>query len=256
MGPDPTATLAAHRLAVAGAWLGHVHPTQVIELRPYADRAARRADDPSMPWPFGSPNPDLPYLLAELSWMDGMLAFAREDPASLDLARSELSDGEDWAMRRFQRSLRAFALALEGNHGAAADTLYALEMLVPPDQVPVLWTSGTFEEMPVLHAVNRLAAGLWLLAEGDTARAEELLHWQESVHPPSIKVNGFAAPLARLELARTAEARADYATAREHYLWFLRSAPIDYNAELGAEARAAVARLEAELAAAEDGGGR
>ncbi len=250
-GPDPTATLAVYRLAVAGAWLGHVGQTQVSELRPYAERAARRAGDPSISFPWGNPDPDLPRLLAEQSWLDGVLAFASEDPDGLDLARSEIPAGEDRTMATFSRSLRAFALALEGDRAAAADSLYVLEMLVPPDQVPVLWASRIFEEMPVLHAVNRLAAGRWLLARGDTVRAEALLHWQENVHPPAVKVSGFAAPLARLELARIAEARADYATAREHYLWFLRSAPIDYNAELGTEARAAVARIDEELAARE-----
>jgi len=225
-----------------------VDPAQVIELRPYADRAARRADDSSMPWPAANPNPDLPHLLAELSWLDGILAFASEDPDGLDRARAEIPDDEHWIVRRFDRSLRAFALALEGNRTAAADSLYALEILLPPDEKPVLWTSSINEEMPVLHAVNRLAAGRWLLAEGDSARAEELLHWQEAMHPPSIKVNGFAAGLARLELARIAEARGDQATAKEHYLWFLRSHPIDYNADLGVEARAAVARIDAELA--------
>ncbi len=249
VGPDPTVTLAVYRLAVTGAWLGNVDPARIVELRPYAERAARRADDPSMPWPGANPNPDLPYLLAELSWLDGVLAFASEDADGLARAHAEISEDEDWTMRRFYRSLGAFALFLAGNRTAAADSLYALEMLLPPDEKPVLWTSSIYEEMPVLHAVNRLAAGRWLLAEGDTVRAEELLYWQESVHPPSVKVSGFAAGLARLELARIAEARGDQATAKEHYLWFLRSHPIDYYADLGAEARAAVARIDAELAA-------
>jgi hypothetical protein len=132
--------------------------------------------------------------------------------------------------------------------------MYALEMLVPPEEPPMLWTSAVFEEMPVNQAVNRLAAGRWLLAAGDTLRAEEILSWQEVFHPPAVKVNGIVAGLARLELARIEEARGNWIAAGDQYRWFLRADPIDDYADLGAEARAAVARIDAELATREPPG--
>jgi tetratricopeptide (TPR) repeat protein len=151
-------------------------------------------------------------------------------------------------VNRFERSLAAFELALDGDTTAAADSLYALEMFVPADEAPILWTHTGYEEIPINQAVNRLAASRWLLALGDTVRAEELLAWQEVLHPPAVKVNGIVVGLANLQLARIEDARGDREEARGHYLSFLRTDPIDDYADLGAEARAAVARLDEELA--------
>jgi tetratricopeptide (TPR) repeat protein len=240
-GAYPSTALAAYRLGVAGAWLGYVDAAAMTELRPLAERAARRTDGP--------PDPKLPYLLAELSWMDGILAFVSNDPAALRLARSEIPDDEDWVFRRFERSLAAFQLYLEGDRAAAADSLYSLEAVVADAGEFFLWTSSNFEEIPMLRSLNRLAASRWLLAEGDSLRAEKLLYWHEAWQIPSFKVSGPVAGLAYLELGRIYEGWGLPEDAREFYLRFLRTDPIDNYADLGAEARAAVARLDEKLAA-------
>jgi hypothetical protein len=240
-GAYPSTALAAYRLGVAGAWLGYVDAAAMRELRPLAERAARRTDGP--------PDPELPYLLAELSWTDGILAFVSNDLAALRRARSNIPDDEDWVFRRFERSLAAFQLYLEGNRAAAADSLYSVEAIVADDGEFFLWTSSNFEEVPVLRSLNRLAASRWLLAEGDSVRAEELLYWHEAWMIPSFKVSGPVAGLAYLELGRIHDGWRFLEDAREFYLRFLRTDPIDDYADLGVEARAAVARLDEELAA-------
>jgi serine/threonine-protein kinase len=239
-GSDATTALAAYRLGVAGAWLGYVDAAAMKELRPLAERAARRTDGP--------PDPELPYLLAELSWLDGILAFVSNDIAGLRRARSDIPGNEDWVFSRFERSLAAFQLYLEGDRAAAADSLYSLEMAVADEGELFLWTSSNFEEIPVLRSLNRLAASRWLLAEGDSLRAEKLLYWHEAWMIPSFKVSGFAAGLAYLELGRIHEGWGLLEGAREFYLHFLRTDPIDDYAELRTEARAAVARIDEELA--------
>jgi hypothetical protein len=239
-GAYPSTALAAYRLGVAGAWLGYVDAAAMRDLRPLAERAARRTD--------GRPDPKLPYLLAELSWMDGILAFVSNDLAALRRARLDIPDNEDWVFRRFERSLAAFQLYLEGDRATAADSLYAAEAVVADDGEFFLWTSSNFEEIPMLRSLNRLAASRWLLAEGDSLRAEDLLYWHEAWQIPSFKVSAPFAGLAYLELGRIHEGWGLLEDAREFYLRFLRTDPIDDYAEFGAEARAAVARLDVQLA--------
>ena len=100
----------------------------------------------------------------------------------------------------------------------------------------------------MLRSINRLALSRWLFAKGDPTRAEGLLYWHEAVHPPLMKVSLFAEGLASLELGRIHEAMGRPETARKYYRKFLRTDPIDDYAELGEEAREAVARLDLALA--------
>ena len=219
--------------------MGHVDVGEMRALATYAERAARTTES--------SLGPEERYLLAELAWLDGLLAVASGDLPGLQEPGARIQGAGDWILQRLARSLAALELALSGEPHVAADSIYALEMLVPPEEPPMLWTSAIFEEMPVNQAVNRLAAGRWLLAAGDTLRAEELLSWQEVFHPPAIKVNGIVAGLARLELARIEEARGNWIAAGDLYRWFLRADPIDDYADLAAEAREAVERLDGVL---------
>jgi len=238
-GEDPSAAIAAYRLAVAGAWLGFLEPEAVRNLRGRVERAIEASP--------GEVDPDERYLRVELAWFDGMLAAAEGDLAALREARDRIAPEGDWISAKFRRSLSAFALDLEGNRSAAADSLYRVETGVGRGGEPDLWTSSIWEEVPVLRPVNRLILHRWLLAEGDTARAERLLYWHESIHPPGMKASLFAEGPAYLELGRIHDAWDRPEAAREFYLRFLRTDPIDDYAAWAEEARAAVARLNGEL---------
>ena len=164
-GADPTASLAAYRLAVAGAWLGFLDTRDVRDLRSYAEGATRKKQSQF--------DPDQRYLQAELAWLDGVLAVSDDDRSGLSQARDAIPVEDDWIYGRFRRSLQAFELAANGDNAAAADSLYVVETTASDGGLPFLWTSSIHEEAPVFRPVNRLALSRLLVALGDTVRAEK-----------------------------------------------------------------------------------
>jgi len=98
--------------------------------------------------------------------------------------------------------------------------------------------------------VNRLTAGQWLSAAGETAKAARLLTWHEAIGNPgahSTHANALLAPLAYLARARILEAQGHRDAARDHYGRFLSNydapAPTSAVARQVAEARAALQRM-------------
>jgi hypothetical protein len=94
--------------------------------------------------------------------------------------------------------------------------------------------------------VGRLAAGRWLLQEGDTTQAARLLTWHEGwiANPTVSQANLILGGPATLESARIDEARGRPAIARAEYERFLRlyDLPTASQRALVEEARRAVRR--------------
>ena len=118
------------------------------------------------------------------------------------------------------RSLAAFAVALAGDRGRAADSLEALE----GERVERGWSRYRSDMHPFLTAIDRLAAGRWLRERGDAARAARLLTWHEAVLFPQRETrhaNVMVQGLAYLELARATAALGHDDLARDYYQRFL-----------------------------------
>ena len=220
---DSTAALTAYGLAVAGAHLGSV------------DRGRAAAERPGrLPtWPEGR---------AELAWLDGILAHASGDAAGLARARRQVHESGSAEADLLERSLAAFAVELTGDRRAAARALAALE-----------WESAEHtrhheygRHHPFFNSVNRLSAGRWLLAAGDTTQASRLLNWHEAVlwafHRFLGPANGVFAPPALFERARIEEASGDTSAAAADYREFLQRYDLP-RGEWAARVEEAVGRL-------------
>jgi hypothetical protein len=226
--PDPGAALYRYRVAVIGAWLGAVT----------ADSAARRraaaiADSATL----------APAKRAEIAWLDGLLAYARQDSSALSSARRALATADSVTAPMLGRSLAAFADALAGDRGRAADSLEALEV----ERLERGLSRRSSDAHPFLTAIDRLAAGRWLRERGDAARAAHLLTWHEAVLFPMRETrhaNAMVQGLAYLELARANEALGRNDLAREYYQRFLwrHDAPSTAHRHLVDEARRALER--------------
>jgi hypothetical protein len=171
-----------------------------------------------------------PAFKAELAWLDGILAAARQDRVGLASARAAVEAAGDTSIARpWLVSLVAFELALRGNRRVAASQLSTLD-------IPV--------GHPIRGAIHRMAAASWLLEAGDTSNALKLLTWHEAIGPPFIgKIP--AGTLAYLELARVEQARGQFAQARRDYRQFLvrYDMPPASHRHLVVEASAALGRL-------------
>ena len=190
--PNTPQEFALYKLAVLGAFLGGIPNTRAAERRPSAEIRS---------------SVDTPVFKAELAWLDGILAAARQDRVGLASARAAVEAAGDTSIARpWLVSLVAFELALRGNRRAAAYRLATLD--IDP--------SGH----PLRGAIHRMAAVPWLLEAGDTAKALKLLTWHEAIGSPFIgKIP--AGTLAYLELARVEQARGQFAQARRDYQQFL-----------------------------------
>lgn len=194
----PIGSMANYGLGVIGTWLGEVSPDQARALRPTGE-ADRPTDD------------------AERRWLDGILAYAVRDPAALDSARADLTDHPAEHSDRLARSLEAFALALAGDSAAAGRRLADLE-----EEAVDSGAHNRYGRLyPWLTPLDRLAAGRWLAASGDTARALRILGGANAVLQerhglmgPAIRV---LAPRAALDRARLHAARGDRIRAAHHY---------------------------------------
>jgi hypothetical protein len=222
---EASAPLFRYRVAVVAAWLGAVAPREADTRREAVARVA------SLLAPEGR---------AELSWLDGLLAVARNDTTALRAARRSLA-GADVAL---DRSLAAFARNLAGERDAAADSLVRLE-IERAQTGSARWES---DRSPFLTAVDRLAAARWLTAGGRQAQAARLLTWFEGIpypEPLTRQANAMIEGLAYLERGRVAEALDQRALAVRYYERFLSvyDAPTPAHRHLMEDARASLRRL-------------
>jgi tetratricopeptide (TPR) repeat protein/TolB-like protein len=221
----PTA-LDEYSMAVLGVWLGAVDATEAVRRRPAAQEAIGGFQDENV----------RRFSYGDLAWLDGLLAFARQDPKGITQASEDARADPDAPVLR--RSLAAFGRALSGNRAAAARELAEVEWACVNRRV----CGAPRFSIPV----HRLAAATWLLEAGDTAQAARLLTWHEAaVGAWTASFSYVVTPFAYLTLARIEEAQGKSRSAREHYAQFLRrfDAPTKAQAHLREEARGAMARL-------------
>jgi serine/threonine-protein kinase len=226
---EPNAPLYAYRMAVVGAWLGALTPGVASSRRASAARDSANL-------PLGS--------LAELTWLDGMLAVTRRDTRALGVARRALRGADTASAAILDRSLAAFADELAGARDRATDSLVALER----DRAERGLSRYNSDRHPFLTAVDRLAAGRWLRERGQPGDAARLLSWHEAVVVPmraTRQANAAVQGLAYLERARAAESLGRNDVARDYYRRFLwhYDAPTPLHRHLVDEANQALGRL-------------
>ena len=221
-GGEADAPLFRYGQAVTAAWLGAVEPAAAGQRRPTV--ALQSPED-----------------AAALAWLDGILAYTRGDRAALGRARESLRGSRDTAASDLDQSLAAFEAYLRGDHSRAATELGRLErrraQLLQNDNAHT-WLAG----------IDRLAAGRWLAAGGDTAQALSLLHWTETLLAPHgkwILTNRMMGGPAMLEQARLEEGQGRAEEARRAYARFLEwyQLPGVRERRLVSEAQSALARL-------------
>lgn len=140
--------------------------------------------------------------LAELSWLDGIVAYAGRDSSGLEGARRRLTEIPASHREHLVASLDAVGRHLTGDRAAAARQLAALEW-----EFARLDDRAARARHPHLAAVHRMLAARWLLEAGDTLQASRLLAWFDAIGGPASAANQVAAPLALYERARIEEAR-------------------------------------------------
>jgi hypothetical protein len=202
---EPNAVLYPYRMAVVGAWLGALAPDVAAQRRLVAVR-----DSGSLS----------PANLAELAWLDGILAVTNRDAKSLAEARRALRGGDSASAPMPDRSLAAFEDALAGERRRAADSLVALER----ERADRGLSRGASDSHPFLTAVDRLAAARWLQELGQPGEAAGRLTWFEAVLVPmreTRQANAAVEGLAYLERARVADALGRNDIARDYYQRFL-----------------------------------
>ena len=197
--------LLPYGVGAVGAWLDELSSAEATD--------ARRAVVPSA-------EPLRPEERAELAWLDGLVAFAEADRASLDAARERLVGSEGRFTEDLAGSLDAFATALDGDSASAGRRLAALEWNALDRFAP------RGRSHPWVAGVNRLASARWLAADGDTAQALRLLGWEEATLPESSRglwPLGIAlSPHASLLRARLYDGLGDAERAAFHYGTVLR----------------------------------
>jgi hypothetical protein len=222
---DTLSMLNAYRTAVLAAWVGAI---------PASEALRRRALVASLILGRG------PGYVADMAWMDGILAVAGNDLNGLVAARIALkASGGKWTAY-LDRSLGAFESALRGNRRAAASDMAALERELAEGN-PFFVVRAT--PHPLLRGVDRLAAAGWLLDQGNGVQALPLLRWHQTF--PQFDDKLPLAPLAFLLTAKIVDAQGDTAAARYNYEEFLRrfDLPMPPQRHLVLEAREALARL-------------
>jgi tetratricopeptide (TPR) repeat protein len=205
-GTHPRAALWVYGLAATGVWLGNVPAATAAALR----RPALR-----------SPAARSPDAASEIAWLDGIVAHAQADAASVRDAASELRRNSARSAPALAESLEALMLGLAGDREGAALRLAALEWASADEG----WHQRFGQSHPYVNSVNRLAAGRWLLASGDTAEAARLFIWHLAVLPPVLHplpaVNTTLGNIALFELAQIEEARGRPDLARLYNTLFL-----------------------------------
>jgi len=222
---DTVDMLFAYQTAVLAAWVGAMPATEALRRRPAVA-------------PLGLARG--PGWVAEMAWLDGILAVTNNDMVGLIAARAALKvSGGKWTAY-LDRSLSAFEMALRGDRRAAASTMVALERELAEGS-PFFVVRATPHAL--LRGVDRLAAAEWLLDQGDGVQALPLLQWHRALGAFDDKIP--LAPLAFLLTAKIEEAQGDTAAARYNYEEFLHrfDMPMPPQRRLVVEARDALARL-------------
>jgi serine/threonine protein kinase/tetratricopeptide (TPR) repeat protein len=222
---DSAAALESYGLAVVGAWLGAVGQREAEGRRQAAVTLAGANDTDR----------------AEVAWLDGLAAAGRRDRRALAEARAALGPSGDASSDALDRSLAAFEDALTGNPRAAGRSMADLESQEAALSAP------DFTGHPYTIAVDRLAAGRWLAASGESERALRLLTWVDGayfIHPSTV-YSLVLMPLVDLERGRIEEKKGRRGPALNYYREFLRryDRPIIGHRGLVEEARTAVGRL-------------
>lgn len=222
---DSAAALQSYGLAVVGAWLGAIEQREAALRRPAAVTLAGANDTDR----------------AEVAWLDGLAAAGRHDRGALIRARAVLRGSGDSSANALDHSLAAFEAALNGNQRAAGSSIADLE-----SQEAAL-SGPDFIRHPFTIGVERLAAGRWLAASGDSQRALQLLTWVDgpySIHPSTV-YSLMLKPLVDLERGRIEELSGRVGSARNYYREFLRcyDRPMTGHRELVEEAKTALVRL-------------
>jgi len=220
----------SYGLAVVGAWIGATAPLLADQRRPAALRAIGLLED----------DDSRHDALARLAWLDGVLAFTRNDRAALLSARQDAVKSGYYQAKLVDRSLAAFELAQAGRWGQAGHALAALD-------------SRCLEEISCGFtpdfAVQRMAAAQWLGESGETDQARLLLRWNDAqstdVPPAFHTLLYILSGPSYLIRARLEKAHGDPQKARYCYRQFLRryDQPIASQVHLVEEARAALAEL-------------
>jgi len=197
------AALDRYRLAAAGTWLGGLSPDRA--------RASRRALTTRF-------ERGAAVDRAEILWLDGLVAVAEGNQAGLATALAALRQLDDSVTYLTVPSLEAFSLWLAGDAAGAGRLLAEREW-----QATDPFDTRGYGGHVFVQSVDRLAAGRWLLAEGDTVQAQRLLVWHEWGPDWLDGLTGAAfAPEAYLLLGQIEEARGHTEVARAHYDQVLR----------------------------------
>ncbi len=201
VGADP---LEAYRYASVGAWLGAVEPRTIARVRVAAERAVSRPGSGTA-------------ALAELAWLDGLVAVGNDDQASLAQARANIRATQAETAPQLERSLAAFDIGLGGDWVSAADSLALLDRDQPDLLVP------GYDDHPYVIAISRLAAAR-IYREQRNPAALDLLMWFDAMwaldgyRPARRVLTAFAV----LERGRALAAMGDTGGARSAFLAFLR----------------------------------
>jgi hypothetical protein len=184
--------LWAYGLAAVGAWVGALHPDSALAMR-----AAALLSEPA----------EAPDGVAEIAWLDGLIACTRGDADALRAARGRIGDSTAEYAATLEASLAAMETGMAGRFDQAARDLARIEW----DNADAARQFELGSRHPFVTAIDRLATGRWLLAGGDTAQAVRmlLLHETElpgSLHPLPV-ANMILGSLALPTLARIEEAR-------------------------------------------------
>lgn len=202
--PSNRIALRGYGLATLGVVLGSVPVDTAARLRPDAMLGA----------------PPTREELAELAWLDGVLAAMRGDTVTLRHASARLTAARSPFNDMLLRSLNAFGLLARADTVSATMALTELEY----DNAAVALHTRFGAAHPFLPAIHRMAASGWLLVAGDTASAAGLLTWHEAVLSSGYAVelaSRVAAPVALFHRARIEEAHQQSEPSRRHYAAFL-----------------------------------
>jgi hypothetical protein len=227
---DPRDALRAYGLGALGVRLGGWTVERVEPLRRAAAEVAAAGERGDR---------------AELAWLDGIIAYSSRDTAGLIEARSRVRASGLPDTAPLEASLEGFEHALRGDEATGARSIERTELAIAERY----GIGSLATRHPYLTAVNRLHAGRWLLAAGDTAAAVRLLQWEQGI-PASAEAGRimFATfvvhPFVLAELARVAGARGRPEQAADRYRRLLRLQDLPSSPQgiaLVAEAKATIA---------------
>ncbi|MCI0433337.1 MAG: protein kinase [Gemmatimonadetes bacterium] len=161
-----------------------------------------------------------PEVTVEITWLQGLVAFSREDTADLRALRERLETQGGAVSDAPVRMVRALETAVAGRRPDAAVGLATLAQ----DLASQRRYAAVARNHPWLGGVNRILASRWFLEAGDTVSAETLLPWYEvmSTLRRAHDANIALSPFALAERARIAMARGDRTTAARFWTSLLR----------------------------------